>query len=244
MTDENPKEKTVAEKLKETRISNLKSLAMYEGARYLQSDEVPYGASGKKAGSEAYTQFLMSENSDKTRKELYKSKLEQAANSDAIAKPQYTSDFELEQNALGLIDDGKAGLNLGDLEKIVGEVAPGYLEFKVPKKLKGKNVGAIEKKILENQMKVQKEMIDYQKQLEAEEITEEELKDKIEELKTKVYKPTPEEQEIMKIHEAMEFAYTDGAANTIQRKHKMAELNKVGKEIEEGYKPKPESTNE
>ena len=229
-----------AKKLTENRISSLKSLAIYEGARYLKSTDVPYGSQGVSAGNSAYGQFLGSEKAEGMRKELYTSKLEQAANSGTIAQPEYTSNFEVEQNVLGLIEDARTGLTLGDLEKIVGETSPGYLKFKIPEKLKGKNTGVVEKKIQEETRKLQTEAMSYQEKVQKGEITFEEANVKINEIQKKAYKPSEEENQILQIFEALNFAYTDGAANALQRSHKMLGFNQVGKEIEERYKPKEE----
>jgi hypothetical protein len=244
MAEEKPKEQLEKEKaekeLKETRISNLKTLSLYEGARYLKSNESPYGSAGMEAGSHAYSTFLMSDQAKKIRDDAYKSKLEQAANSGTIAQPEYTNNYELEQNSLGLLKDAKSGLNLGDLEKIVNELSPGYLTFKIPKELKDKNYGAIEKKIQEESMKIQEKIIEIQKQLNNKQIDEDTAKEKVKELQETKYQPTKEEKQIVQIMDTLEFAYTDGAANKLQREYKMAKFNEMGKEIENSYKPKEE----
>ncbi len=126
------------EKLRKDRIGNLESLLVYSGARYLKSSENPFGTKGMQAGNFAFNEFLTGKKANEIRDGIYKQKIAEAQEYETISQPEYTTNYELERNALGMIQDAQAGLSLKDLSDVVKKVAP-EIKIEVPQGIQKMN---------------------------------------------------------------------------------------------------------
>lgn len=145
MSKEEKEKIEAAEKLRKDRIGNLESLLGYSGAKFLKGPEAPYGARGVQAGTYAFNEFLTGDYANNLRKEIYNAKFAESQKYETISAPEYTSNYELEMNAMKLIESAQMGLKLKDLAGIVKKLSPG-LKVEISKELEDSSFEDIQKK--------------------------------------------------------------------------------------------------
>jgi hypothetical protein len=216
-TSEEQAKKEAEQKAYNDRLSTLKSLMVYAGARELNGESNKFGEIGAKAGKLGYATFVTSPEADKYRKAIYAGKMEEYNQSGTVAMPEYATNYELEKMALALIDDASSRVKFSDLEKIVTE-SNKECKFKVPEKFKGLTAEQVQIKI----------------------------KKKAEESKAKgeKYKPSEEENDAMVTYQTLMEAYNLGAAFKMVQGYYMNGVNQTSEVLNEKYKPKEEKKKE
>ncbi len=139
------KKAAALEQLRQDRKNNLESLLSYSAANYLKSTEAPFGSMGNRAGNFAFNEFLTSKKANEIREASYNQKVQEAQSYGTISQPEYTTNYELERNALGLIQDAQVNLSLKDLADVVKKIAPG-LKVDIPDKIQNMNYTSLVEK--------------------------------------------------------------------------------------------------
>ncbi len=137
MENENTEKKEMskeeaAKQLREDRMKNLESLALYAGSNF--DSQGSLGEDGVQAGKFGFQGFLTSEIGQKIGQDAYARKVKEEQEvlartgyQNTISAPEhYVSNREREIGALKLIDDSQRNLKLTDLAKVVNKINPNF----------------------------------------------------------------------------------------------------------------------
>jgi len=189
----------------------------------IMNNQTLYGELAATGGQEAYDKGMTSESVRDIRKILQKEKKEEAERLGTYARPSI-SDYDVEANVIGQVNENKLLLPLGDLEEIVKGISEGFgYEFEVPADLRDYNPQELQRKVQKViREKVKKGETNVDPQKVAKEILDE------------------KEIDAMAIYEGiLSPAYTRGVALRAASRHYFTDFNTFGKRFIEKYKPKP-----
>ena len=212
MKNKQPTPRDIARKTLENKVFQ----GILSGGQIL-NEQALYGQLAVNGAKDTYNNSITRPEAQEIRERLQKEKSKEADNLGTYARPSI-SDYDVEKDVIIQIEENKSKLPLKDLEKIVKNIAgnSGY-DFELPKELSNYVPLELQRKMQEAAIKAAEK---------GKKISPEDMNAVLNE----------EEKYALKAYNFLSETYNRGVA--LSTTNYFADLNELGKEIMEKYKPK------